>query len=241
MSKPVAYRFKSPLSEEGQWEYGKEPPVGSRWEIEGLYRVQVNVPRTPLEKAAKDVLQLVDYMLRNGEWYQAQERADALRAALAQPDQRTALEQPEQPEQPAEPVLLQCTTCGTVYDEGVPPVVPVAWVHKETGLLRREISGPKGADWDANYWQPLYATAQPTAEDIAQEWDLLKETQAALRDAWAILKKLKAVQDAARELVESDPDSAADTEGEAFAAWCALVAAIDDADTLLCEFGESHE
>ena len=42
----------------------------------------------PLEKAAKDVLQLVDYMLRNGEWYQAQERADALRAALAQPDQR---------------------------------------------------------------------------------------------------------------------------------------------------------
>jgi hypothetical protein len=89
--------------------------------------------------------------------------------------------------------------------------------------------------------EPLYATAQPTAEDIAQEWDLLKETQAALRDAWVILKKLKAVQDAARELVESDPDSAADTEGEAFAAWCALAAAIDDADTLLCEFGESHE
>jgi hypothetical protein len=83
--------------------------------------------------------------------------------------------------------------------------------------------------------------AQPTAEDIAQDWDLLKETQAALQDAWAILKKLKAVQDAARELVESDPDSAADTEGDAFAAWCALVAAIDDADTLLCEFGESHE
>jgi hypothetical protein len=122
-----------------------------------------------------------------------------------------------------------------------PEQEPVAWMHKETGLLRREISRPKGADWDANYWQPLYATAQPTAEDIAQEWDLLKETQAALRDAWAILKKLKAVQNAARELVESDPDSAADTEGEAFAAWCALVAAIDDADTLLCEFGESHE
>ena len=38
---------------------------------------------------------------------------------------------------------------------------PVAWIHKETGLLRREISRPKGADWDANYWQPLYATTQP--------------------------------------------------------------------------------
>ena len=36
MTEPVAYRFKSPLSEEGQWEYGKEPPIGSRWEIEGL-------------------------------------------------------------------------------------------------------------------------------------------------------------------------------------------------------------
>jgi hypothetical protein len=42
MSKPVAYRFKSPLSEEGQWEYGKEPPVGSRWEIGPLY---TNPPR----------------------------------------------------------------------------------------------------------------------------------------------------------------------------------------------------
>jgi hypothetical protein len=84
--------------------------------------------------------------------------------------------------------------------------------------------------------------AEPVqVEPVVQDWDLLSETQAALRDAWAILKKLKTVQDAARALVESDPDSAADTEGEAFAAWCALVAAIDDADTLLCEFGKSHE
>ncbi len=76
-------------------------------------------------------------------------------------------------------------------------------------------------------------------ENIVQDWDLLKETQEALRAAWAIIKKLRAVQDAARELIESDPESAADAEGEAFTAWCALVAAIDDADTLLCEFGES--
>jgi hypothetical protein len=111
------------------------------------------------------------------------------------------------------------------------------WLHKVKETIIDE--------WDA--WQARAALAQPepavepTAEDIAQDWDLLKETQAALRDAWAILNKLKAVQDAARHLVESDPDSAADTEGDAFTAWCALVAAIDDADTLLCEFGESHE
>lgn len=73
------------------------------------------------------------------------------------------------------------------------------------------------------------------------ELDLLQETQAALRDAWAILKKLKAVQDAARALIDSDPDSAADPKGDAFAAWCALVAAIDNADALLCELGESLE
>ena len=76
-------------------------------------------------------------------------------------------------------------------------------------------------------------------ENIIQDRDLLKETQEALRAAWAIIKKLRAVQDAARELIESDPESAADAEGEAFTAWCVLVAAIDDADTLLCEFGES--
>lgn len=86
----------------------------------------------------------------------------------------------------------------------------------------------------------LRAKLEKQAEPVVCERDLLAETQAALRDAWAILKKLKAVQDAARALVESDPDSAADTEGEAFAAWCALVAAIDGADTLLCEFGESN-
>jgi hypothetical protein len=34
---PVAWRFQSPLSEEGQWEYGKEPPVCSRWAVEPLY------------------------------------------------------------------------------------------------------------------------------------------------------------------------------------------------------------
>ena len=38
---------------------------------------------------------------------------------------------------------------------------PVAWMHKETGLLRREISRPKGADWDSNYWEPLYASPAP--------------------------------------------------------------------------------
>ena len=86
----------------------------------------------------------------------------------------------------------------------------------------------------------VYPRPYRQAEPVVQDWDLLSETQAALWDAWAILKKLKAVQDAARALVESDPDSAADTEGEAFAAWLALVAAIDDADTLLCNFGESN-
>jgi hypothetical protein len=37
-----------------------------------------------LREAAQQALAAMDYMLNNGEWYQAQERADALRAALAE-------------------------------------------------------------------------------------------------------------------------------------------------------------
>ena len=40
-----------------------------------------------LREAAQQALEAMDYMLRNGEWYQAHERADALRAALAEPVQ----------------------------------------------------------------------------------------------------------------------------------------------------------
>lgn len=139
MSEPVAYRFKSPLSEEGQWEYGKEPPVGSRWEIEGLYRVQVNVPRTPLEKAAKDVLQLVDYMLRNGEWYQAQERADALRAALAQPDQRKALEQQE-PVAYTGDVARRMREAGMTFHLGMPHAVVMEQMTRFHDIVCAEAS-----------------------------------------------------------------------------------------------------
>jgi hypothetical protein len=101
----------------------------------------------------------------------------ALRAALVEEalqrltdvsqEIEAALAEPEQ-----EPVLLQCTTCGTVYAEGVPPQVPVrgpvAYMHKETGLLRREIGRPKGADWDANYWEPLY-THPPKRKPLTEE------------------------------------------------------------------------
>jgi len=40
-------------------------------------------------------------------------------------------------------------------------------------------------------WKMGYEAAKA---EMHQDWDLLKETQAALRDAWAIIKKLKAVQ-----------------------------------------------
>jgi hypothetical protein len=43
---------------------------------------------TELRKAAQDMLASVDYMLQNGEWYQAQKRADVLRLALAQPEEQ---------------------------------------------------------------------------------------------------------------------------------------------------------
>jgi len=40
-----------------------------------------------LRAAAQAALSAMDYMLRNGEWYCAEERANALRAALAEPEQ----------------------------------------------------------------------------------------------------------------------------------------------------------
>ena len=74
----------------------------------------VNVPRTPLEKAAKEMLQSVECMLRNGEWYQAQERADALRDALSQPERAALAQQAE----PVESVAWVASKDGRViYDD----------------------------------------------------------------------------------------------------------------------------
>ena len=125
---------------------------------------------TDLRTAAQQALEAL-------ERYRFADEIAALRAALVEEalqrltdvsqEIEAALAEPEQ-----EPVLLQCTTCGTVYAEGVPPQVPVrgpvAYMHKETGLLRREIGRPKGADWDANYWEPLY-THPPKRKPLTDE------------------------------------------------------------------------
>ncbi len=62
------------------------------------------------------------------------------------------------PKAEQEPVLLQCTTCGTVYAEGVPPQVPeqepVAWQWLGSAHFRKKL--PKNADITA--WNPLYTT-----------------------------------------------------------------------------------
>jgi hypothetical protein len=53
---------------------------------------------------------------------------------------------------------------------------PVAWLHKETGLLRKETISSKGADWDENHWKPLYITPPQrtwvglTDEEAAECW-----------------------------------------------------------------------
>ena len=47
----------------------------------------------------------------------------------------------------------------------------VAWLHKETGLLRKETISSKGADWDENHWKPLYTTPpQQEAKDEPVAW-----------------------------------------------------------------------
>ena len=49
-----------------------------------------------LREAAQAALSAMDYMLRNGEWYCAEERANALRAALAEPAIKESLTVAEQ-------------------------------------------------------------------------------------------------------------------------------------------------
>jgi type I site-specific restriction endonuclease len=51
---------------------------------------------------------------------------------------------------------------------------PVAWLHKETALLRKETNKPKGADWDADHWNPLYTHPQPKREWVGLTDEELK-------------------------------------------------------------------
>ena len=55
---------------------------------------------TTLREAAQQALAAMDYMLNNGEWYQAQERAEALRAALAEPTVPSDCADSHQPREP---------------------------------------------------------------------------------------------------------------------------------------------
>jgi len=58
---------------------------------------------------------------------------------------------------------------------------PVAWMHKETGLLR-QANKAKGGDFEPNHWTPLYTTPPAqrqwvwlTDEDIEQEFGFIDE------------------------------------------------------------------
>ena len=44
---------------------------------------------------------------------------------------------------------------------------PVAWIHKETRLLR--LDGRKGGDFDDKHWQPLYTRPQPPRQPLTDE------------------------------------------------------------------------
>jgi hypothetical protein len=75
---PVAWRFQSPLSEEGQWEYGKEPPVGSRWAIEPLF---THPPRREWRSLSDEELDRLWREPMSADW-EHREFARAIEAAL---------------------------------------------------------------------------------------------------------------------------------------------------------------
>ena len=152
--------------------------------------------RAALKKADEDRAWVEE---RKANW--AKDKALAQRNALEEADRiRKAGEDGRcwacghkaEPEQEQESVLLQCVTCGTVYADGVPPQVPVKepfgylWptgMHPEFRFTQQQRDGVDG--------MPVYASPAPTAEDIAQDWDLLKATQESLREHMAEIKRLR--------------------------------------------------
>jgi hypothetical protein len=68
------------------------------------------------------------------------------------------------------------------YHPATPPAAqpapvqePVAWMHKETGLLR-QANKAKGGDFEPNHWTPLYTTppAQPAVPNTMHHTDMSK-------------------------------------------------------------------
>jgi hypothetical protein len=79
---------------------------------------------------------------------------------------------------------------------------PVAWMHKETGLLR-QANKAKGGDFEPNHWTPVYATP-PTAPVLeGRDWSLLEATQESLREHIAEIKRLKEAQPAVPDAMTS--------------------------------------
>jgi len=80
---------------------------------------------------------------------------------------------------------------------------PVAWMHKETGLLR-QANKAKGGDFEPNHWTPLYTTplaAQPAPVPS------LRSTIA--NDAWAIsFQSLGQYRAALLKLIDAAPPAA---------------------------------
>jgi hypothetical protein len=68
------------LSEEGQWEYGKEPPVGSGWTIEPLYTQPQRQPLT--DEEIQGLSQQHKFAERMEKFVRIVERAHGIEAAL---------------------------------------------------------------------------------------------------------------------------------------------------------------
>ena len=72
---------------------------------------------------------------------------------------------------------------------------PVAWLHKETALLRKETNKLKGADWDSSHWTPLYTHPQPKREWVGLtdeddiDWDITKNLKQLVEAVEAKLKE----------------------------------------------------
>ena len=70
---------------------------------------------------------------------------------------------------------------------------PVAWLHKETGLLRKETISSKGADWDENHWKPLY-TNPPQRKPLTDEEILTYRYMIDWTAEWSYINFARAIE-----------------------------------------------
>jgi hypothetical protein len=128
-----------------------------------------------LRAAAQAALSAMDYMLRNGEWYCAEERANALRAALAEQTVKESLTV-------AEPIGWLVTYGGLTHVEYTQPNMVVDTHYQPLYTASAEQKPMLEMNPEKREWVGLTGDE---IEDINKDqtlWEIIRAAEAKLRE-----------------------------------------------------------